>query len=47
MGNPRTGGSPPGLIDAETVDRLWAALKRAGKDEEVRRALMNSTMIRR
>ncbi len=30
------GGSPAGLIDADTVARLWAALEQAGKAAEVR-----------
>ena len=40
-------GSPPGLVDRETVDRLWAALSRAGKAEEVRRELLEVTAVRR
>ena len=47
MGTPQIGGSPAGLVDGETVDRLWAALARAGKANEVRRALMDNTAIRR
>ncbi|NIP83116.1 MAG: DUF1028 domain-containing protein [Gemmatimonadetes bacterium] len=40
-------GSPPGLVDAETVDRLWAALARIGKAEEVRRELLDVVRVRR
>lgn len=40
-------GSPPGLVDAETVARLWAALDKAGKAEEVRRQLLDVTAVRR
>jgi uncharacterized Ntn-hydrolase superfamily protein len=40
-------GSPSGLVDRETVERLWAALGRAGKAEEVRRELMDVTAVRR
>lgn len=40
-------GSPPGLVDAETVRRLWDALERAGKAEDVRRRLLEPTAIRR
>lgn len=46
MGTPQH-GSPPGLVDDEMVAKLWAALQRAGKADEVRKALMNATMIRR
>ena len=47
MGTPQVGGSPAGLVDAETVARLWAALERAGKANDVRKALLDVTMIRR
>jgi uncharacterized Ntn-hydrolase superfamily protein len=40
-------GSPPGLVDADTVDRLWAALGKAGKADAVRRALLETTAVRR
>jgi hypothetical protein len=40
-------GSPPGLVDAETVSRLWAALERAGKAATVRRRLKEITAVRR
>lgn len=40
-------GSPPGLVDEETVARLWAALERAGKAAEVRRKLLEATAVRR
>ena len=40
-------GSPPGLVDAETVARLWAALERAGKADAVRRSLLDATAVRR
>lgn len=40
-------GSPPGLVDEETVTRLWAALERAGKAEEVHRLLREATAVRR
>jgi uncharacterized Ntn-hydrolase superfamily protein len=41
------GGSPAGLVDAETVQRLWAALERAGKARQVREALLDITAVRR
>jgi uncharacterized Ntn-hydrolase superfamily protein len=47
MGTPAVGGSPAGLVDAETVERLWAALAKAGKAEAVRKQLLDITMIRR
>ena len=40
-------GSPPGLVDAETVARLWAALERAGKARAVREQLLDVTAVRR
>jgi hypothetical protein len=47
MGTPAVGGSPAGLVDDETVSRLWAALERAGKATAVRQQLLDGTMIRR
>lgn len=47
MGTPSVGGSPAGLVDDETVARLWAALERAGKAKAVRQALLDNTMVRR
>ena len=46
-GTPTVGGSPSGLVDDETVTRLWAALERAGKASAVRQQLLDGTMIRR
>jgi uncharacterized Ntn-hydrolase superfamily protein len=40
-------GSPPGLVDAATVERLWAALERAGKAAAVRERLLDLTAVRR
>lgn len=40
-------GTPPGLVDAETLARLWAALERAGRAEEVRRRIRELTAVRR
>lgn len=40
-------GSPAGLIDDETVARLWQALERAGKARAVRERLLESTAVRR
>ncbi len=40
-------GSPPGLVDAPTVARLWAALERAGKADAVMRRIHDLTAVRR
>jgi hypothetical protein len=40
-------GSPPGLVDADTVDRLWRALERTGKANAVRQSLLDVTAVRR
>jgi uncharacterized Ntn-hydrolase superfamily protein len=40
-------GSPPGLVDDDTVARLWAALERAGKATAVREMLLDATAVRR
>jgi uncharacterized Ntn-hydrolase superfamily protein len=40
-------GSPPGLVDSETVERLWAALERAGKADAVRERIKELTAVRR
>jgi uncharacterized Ntn-hydrolase superfamily protein len=47
MGTPSDGGSPAGLVDSETVARLWAALEKIGKATTVRQQLLDITMIRR
>lgn len=40
-------GSPPGLVDEETVDRLWDALERRGLARAVQDRLARWTQIRR
>jgi uncharacterized Ntn-hydrolase superfamily protein len=40
-------GSPPGLVDEDTVARLWAALERAGRARQVREQLLDVTAVRR
>jgi uncharacterized Ntn-hydrolase superfamily protein len=40
-------GSPPGLVDRDTVARLWAALAEQGKAIEVRERLKRWTAVRR
>ncbi len=47
MGTPAVGGSPAGLVDTETVERLWAALERAGKATAVRQQLLDLVQVRR
>ena len=47
MGTPAVGGAPAGLVDIETVSRLWAALDRAGKATAVRQSLLDVTMVKR
>ena len=46
LGTPRD-GSPSGLVDAETVARLWAALEKAGKARQVRERILDITQVRR
>ena len=36
-----------GLVDDDTVARLWAALARAGKADSVRSALLETVAVRR
>jgi uncharacterized Ntn-hydrolase superfamily protein len=43
----RLNTSPSGLVDAEMVEHLWAALERAGKAKTVRETLASITAIRR
>ncbi len=40
-------GAPAGLVDEETVARLWAALERGGKARAVREQLLDLTAVRR
>ena len=40
-------GSPPGLVDEDTVARLWAALVRVGKADSVKQALLETVAVRR
>ena len=42
-----TSGSPPGLVDEDTVARLWAALEAQGKAADVRALIDSTTRIRR
>lgn len=40
-------GTPPGFVDAATVERLWAELERAGRAKAVREQLKRWTQVRR
>ncbi len=42
-----SGGSPPGLVDARTVEAMWAALEEAGKAVEIRAIIRELTAVRR
>jgi len=42
-----SGGSPPGLVDAATVEAMWSALEEAGKAVEIRALIRELTAIRR
>jgi peptidoglycan hydrolase-like protein with peptidoglycan-binding domain len=46
LGGPSV-GAPSGLVDSETVARLWLALERAGKAASVRQQLLEVTAVRR
>jgi uncharacterized Ntn-hydrolase superfamily protein len=46
LGGPAV-GSPSGLVDAETVTHLWAALEKAGKAADIRQRLLAITQVRR
>lgn len=41
------GGSPPGLVDAQTVALLWKKLEGEGKAAEIRESLMDVIAVRR
>ncbi len=40
-------GVPAGLVDGETVDRLWKALEKAGKARTIRERLLEATAVLR
>ncbi|MDH5589715.1 MAG: DUF1028 domain-containing protein [Gemmatimonadota bacterium] len=40
-------GTPPGLVDEETVRHLWEAVEQAGMTAEVRTSILDGTRIRR
>lgn len=47
LSTPERGGSPPGLVDEETVALLWSELEAAGRAHAVRERIRESTLIRR
>ena len=47
LSTPENGGSPPGLVDSETVERMWSRLEAAGEAERVRRLIQELTFVRR
>lgn len=44
---PDFGSSPPGLVDSDTVARMWAEAEAAGKAVELRQAIRELTAVRR
>jgi hypothetical protein len=44
---PSSGSSPPGLVDADTVERMWSELESAGEAAELRRVIRELTAVRR
>ena len=40
-------GTPRGLVDRETVTRLWHALEQIGKADQVRQRILAATLVRR
>jgi uncharacterized Ntn-hydrolase superfamily protein len=40
-------GSPRGLVDAELVKAMWAALEKSGKAKRVRELILEATAVRR
>ena len=40
-------GSPPGLVDEQTIAALWMALEQTGRADEVRQRLRDLTAVRR
>jgi len=47
LSTPNSGGSPPGLVDAPTVEAMWAALENAGRAVEIRAIIRELTAVRR
>ncbi len=47
ISTPDNGGSPPGLVDQDTVDRMWLRLDEAGRAAELRAVIRELTFVRR
>jgi len=47
LSNSRSGGSPPGLVDLQAVEHMWAALEEVGRAEELRQIIRELTWVRR
>lgn len=47
LSNSRSGGSPPGLVDAQLVQIMWEALESAGKADDLREVIRGLTQVRR
>ena len=47
LSTPESGGSPPGLVDSETVALLWDEVEEAGRAEALRERILEVTFVRR
>ena len=47
ISTPDSGGSPPGLVDHDTVDRMWRRLEETGRADELRAIIRELTFVRR
>jgi len=47
LSNSRAGGSPPGLVDLQAVEHMWAALEEIGRADELRHIIRELTLVRR
>lgn len=47
LSHPASGGSPPGLVDRQTVELMWVELEDAGLAEDVRARIRLLTRVRR
>ncbi len=47
LSHPGSGGTPPGLVDEDTVELLWAALEDEGRDQEIQEILLEVLRVTR
>lgn len=47
LSTPTSGGTPPGFVDAETVELMWEELEAVGRADELRRTIRELTRVRR